>query len=69
MLFVFCKDSASREERKELARISFPRRRLFYEKIVQAERKTVQAERKMKFTSIFPRRRRFYARAKQTRLK
>ncbi|HAM94830.1 MAG TPA: hypothetical protein DCP86_04865 [Porphyromonadaceae bacterium] len=39
MLFVFCKDSASREERKELARISFPRRRLFYEKIVQAERK------------------------------
>jgi hypothetical protein len=46
-----------------------PRRRLSYEKIVQAERKTVQAERKMKFTSIFPRHRRFYARAKQTRLK
>jgi len=53
MLFVFCKDSASREERKELARISFPRRRLFYEKIVQAERKTVQAERKMKLLQFF----------------
>ena len=34
-----CKDSASREERKELTRFSFPRRSLFYEKIVQAERK------------------------------
>jgi len=31
------KDSARRVERKELARFSFPRRSLFYEKIVQGE--------------------------------
>ena len=35
----WCKDSASREERKELAQFSFPRRRLSYSKIVQGKRK------------------------------
>ena len=36
----FCKDSASREKRKELAQFSFPRRSLSYQKIVQAEGRT-----------------------------
>jgi len=35
----FCKDSASREKKKELARFFLRRRRLSYGKIVQAERR------------------------------
>lgn len=42
----------------------FPRRSLNYQKLVQAERKTAQAERKMKLASIFPRRSRFYPKSK-----
>jgi len=42
----------------------FPRRSLNYQKLVQAERKTAQAERKMKLASIFPRRSRFYQKSK-----
>ena len=54
-------------KRKELVHFLFPSRSLYYQKIVQGERKTEQTERKteqtereMKFTSIFPRCSRFY---------
>ena len=39
----FCKDSASREKKKELARFFLPRRRLSYGKIVQAGKNNVLA--------------------------
>ena len=42
----------------------FPSRSLYYQKIVQGERKTEQTKRKMKFTSIFPRCSRFYQKRK-----
>ena len=47
-------------KRKELVHFLFPNRSLYYQKIVQGERKTEQTERKMKFTSIFPSRSLYY---------
>ena len=47
-------------KRKELVHFLFPSRSLYYQKIVQGERKTEQTERKMKFTSIFPSRSLYY---------